>query len=190
MRGILNGLPARRFELTVVCGQQGGEQILRAAIANPDVRYLPLPVRFDRSLEAIRQARFDILYYWEVGTDSVNYFLPFFRLAPIQCTGWGWPVTSGIAEMDYFCPASTLRLRKAIRAIASGWCGFSDCQLAFTVPGAIGSDDGTGALGLSTDQHIYLCVQNLRKLHPDFDGLMDGILRRDPRGLVVLIEDT
>lgn len=43
--------------------------------------------------------------------------------------------------------------------------------------------------GLSTDQHIYLCVQNLRKLHPDFDGLIDGILWRDPRGLVVLIED-
>ncbi|MEH6875608.1 MAG: tetratricopeptide repeat protein [Candidatus Competibacter sp.] len=190
MRGILNGLPARRFELTVVCGQQGGEQILRAAIANPDVRYLPLPVRFDRSLEAIRQARFDILYYWEVGTDSVNYFLPFFRLAPIQCTGWVWPVTSGIAEMDYFLSSQHLETPEGDTCYRERLVRFQRLPACFYRPEPSGAMMGREHFGLSTDQHIYLCVQNLRKLHPDFDGLMDGILRRDPRGLVVLIEDT
>ena len=35
-----------------------------------------------------------LIYFWEVGTDTTNYFLPFCRLAPVQCTGWGWPETS------------------------------------------------------------------------------------------------
>ncbi len=190
MRGILNGLPARRFELAVVCGQQGGEQVLRAAIANPDVRYLPLPVRFDRSLEAIRQARFDILYYWEVGTDSVNYFLPFFRLAPVQCTGWGWPVTSGIAGMDYYLSSQYLEPLEGDARYREQLVRFQRLPTCFYRPVPSGATMAREHFGLSTDQHIYLCVQNLRKLHPDFDGLIDGILWRDPRGLVVLIEDT
>lgn len=34
-------------------------------------------------------------------TDSSNYFLRFHRLAPVQCTGWGWPLSSGAPEIDY-----------------------------------------------------------------------------------------
>ncbi len=189
MRGILNGLPARRFELIVMCSLQGGEQVLRAAIANPNIRYLPLPVRFDRSLETIRQTRFDILYYWEVGTDSVNYFLPFFRLAPVQCTGWGWPVTSGIPQIDYYLSSQHLEPADGEAYYSERLVRFQRLPTCFYRPEPPGATVGRERFGLTADQHIYLCVQNPRKLHPDFDGLMDGILRRDPRGLVVLIED-
>ncbi len=46
-------------------------------IDNPDIKYLPLPYRFDQILALLREVIFDVLYYWEVGTDSNNYFLPF-----------------------------------------------------------------------------------------------------------------
>ncbi len=35
-----------------------------------------------------------------------------------------------------------------------------------------------------------MCAQNLRKIHPDFDELIAGLLRRDPCGIVALVEDT
>jgi predicted O-linked N-acetylglucosamine transferase (SPINDLY family) len=35
-----------------------------------------------------------------------------------------------------------------------------------------------------------VCAQNLRKLHPDLDVLLGGILRSDPKGVAVLVEDT
>jgi protein O-GlcNAc transferase len=43
------------------------------------------------------------------------------------------------------------------------------------------------ALGFDPGEHIYLCAQTLFKLHPDFDQMLGEILRRDPRGRIVLI---
>jgi predicted O-linked N-acetylglucosamine transferase (SPINDLY family) len=45
------------------------------------------------------------------------------------------------------------------------------------------------AFGFRADQHLYACLQNLRKFHPDFDPLLAGILERDPAGVVVIVED-
>ena len=36
---------------------------------------------------------------------------------------------------------------------------------------------------------MYLCVQNLRKWHPDFDSILAALLTRDPYGRVVLVAD-
>lgn len=45
------------------------------------------------------------------------------------------------------------------------------------------------AFGVDAQTPIYLCVQNLRKLHPDFDDVLSALLARDPRGRVVLVAD-
>src|SRR4029077_1127234 len=42
--------------------------------------------------------------------------------------------------------------------------------------------------GLSEDDHIYICPQNLFKFHPDMDALIAGVLRRDARGRLVVVE--
>jgi len=42
--------------------------------------------------------------------------------------------------------------------------------------------------GLPVDRRVYLCPQSLFKLHPDFDGLVEGILRQDRNGVVVLFD--
>jgi len=39
---------------------------------------------------------------------------------------------------------------------------------------------------LAVEAHIYACPQSLFKLHPEFDDLLGGILRGDPRGTLVL----
>mgnify|MGYP001586303447 CR=1 FL=1 len=38
------------------------------------------------------------------------------------------------------------------------------------------------------DKRLYVCPQSLYKFHPDLDGVMGGILRADPDGLIVLLE--
>jgi predicted O-linked N-acetylglucosamine transferase (SPINDLY family) len=45
------------------------------------------------------------------------------------------------------------------------------------------------AFGLEVGQNIYLCGQQLGKFHPHFDDLLGEILRRDPSGVLVAIED-
>jgi tetratricopeptide (TPR) repeat protein len=68
------------LESRILCSRSGANVLthLRQGVAYD---YLILPERVDQAAELIRKEEFDLLYYWEIGTDSVNYFLPFFILA-------------------------------------------------------------------------------------------------------------
>lgn len=56
-------------------------------------------------LNAARQIQaldLELLYYWEIGSDVLNFYLPWFRPAPIQFTGWGTPLTTGLPDVDFY----------------------------------------------------------------------------------------
>ncbi len=44
--------------------------------------------------------------------------------------------------------------------------------------------------GLAADDHFYLCTQNLRKYHPQFDGIIAELLRSDSRGRLGIVADS
>ena len=46
------------------------------------------------------------------------------------------------------------------------------------------------ALVSGQDLHVYGCLQNLFKLHPDYDVVLDEILQRDEKGIVLLPHGT
>jgi predicted O-linked N-acetylglucosamine transferase (SPINDLY family) len=188
MRGILEHMDQDRFEATIICHTSGADR-LRNAIGNQSIRFLIIPEPLDLIAKTIRAGRFDVLYYWEVGTDATNYFLPFLRLAPVQCTSWGVPGTAGIPQLDYYLSSKLLEPEKAddhyterlIRA---------DTLLTYqhreSRPERPKSAD---AFGFKANQHLYLCAQNLQKFHPDFDPVLAEILRQDAAGVLVLAED-
>ncbi len=189
MRGVLKHFPVDRFRLTVVCSQQGGEQILRPAITNPAIQYLALPAPIGRAIELLTAARFDVLYYWEVGTDPLNYALPFCRAAPVQCAGWGWPVSTGIPQIDYFVSSALLETAASDAHYSEQLVRLAHLPTYYYRPPIPGQLRPRDYFGLCETEHVYLCAQNLRKVHPDFDQLLAAILRRDPVGLVLLIAD-
>jgi predicted O-linked N-acetylglucosamine transferase (SPINDLY family) len=188
MRGLFEHVRAGLFEMAVVASP-GGTLKLRAGIKNEAVQILTIPDRFDLAAEAIRQFGFDLLYFWEIGTDAQNYFLPFCRLAPVQCTSWGVPATSGIPQVDYYLSSDlvedaqaddhyTERLYRAKTLLAYEY------RMELPETPKTRTDFGFG-----DQQHLYLCPQQLRKLHPDFDPILGGILRNDAAGVVVLVSD-
>jgi hypothetical protein len=131
--------------------------------------YLPISAPLLAAVEDIRQADLDMLYFWECGTDPINYFLGHFRLAPIQFTSWGTAATTGLTSMDYF-------LSTALAESPQAQAGYTEKLLlsdtlhvwyprAELAPSTLGRAD----FGFGTQEHIYLCPHNLLKLHPDFD---------------------
>jgi predicted O-linked N-acetylglucosamine transferase (SPINDLY family) len=44
--------------------------------------------------------------------------------------------------------------------------------------------------GLPEDAKLYVCPQSLFKFHPDFDNALAALLRRDSKGLLVLVAGT
>ncbi len=228
MAGVLRHLDRKRFEL-VVLAPRASIELLKQRLANEQLRYVPFGENFGAAVRTIRAAACDLIYYWEVGSDAMNYFLPFARCAPVQCTSHGSLTTTGVPAIDWFfsselmerpsppaplpegegsnmpsppaplpvvegrnSPSPPAPLPKGEREYESHYSErlwksrtLLMCQerLAAVVPGA------RGKWGLPEDRHLYGCLQNPLKLHPDFDRLLAGILAADPLATIVLLAD-
>eukprot|EP00913_Durusdinium_trenchii_P035248 g32978.t1 len=186
--GILQRFDPELFDVTVVCSTEA-EQRIRSTLAVKSIRTLPITSRFDQTLNAIHDAAFDVIYHWEVGSDVTNYFLPFFRLAPVQFTSCGVPVTTGIPNMDYFLSSAAVEgpdadahySERLIRAET-----LLTCQPRLKLPAP---PKTRRHFGFSSSRHVYLCPHKIEKFHPDLDGLFGEILQRDPSGLLVIPSD-
>src|SRR5581483_11109743 len=102
--GVAARLSSRHLEVQVLCSLSGSN-VLRQVLPEANLSFLILPARVDEAVAIIRAAKFDLLFYWEIGTDATNYFLPFYRAAPLQMASWGWPTTSGNACVSHYCSA-------------------------------------------------------------------------------------
>jgi uncharacterized protein (TIGR03032 family) len=188
MSGIINRLDRRRFDVTIVCARTAAATI-GSVFGQQSVRHLSLPQRFDLAVTALRAAALDLIYYWEVGTDSTNYFLPFHRLAPVQCTGWGWPDTSGAPELDYHLTSAALAPPGCEARFSETLVRMPGLPPFFPRPPTPAAPHPPSRFGLGADANLYVCAQTLRKIHPDFDAILASILRGDPRGAIVFVED-
>jgi len=188
MGHVVEPLSGFDIEVHVVCTPRSATAI-RTARKVDRLRFALIPGRLDRAAEAIRQHRFDLLYYWEVGSDTTNYLLPHLRLAPIQCTGWGVPVTSGIPTVDYYLSSRALESDSNVNDYSEQLINLATLpSWQPPTPTAVHSRS-RDSFGLSEYENIYLCTQNLAKVHPDFDVLVGDILRADATGRVVFLAD-
>jgi len=189
MAGILGAIDLERFSVAVACSRARAGAIAEA-VRRPGIKWIHLPLRFDHAVERLRRAALDVLYFWEVGTDSTNHFLPFLRLAPVQCTGWGWPDTSGAPELDYHVTSEALAPRGCEAQYTETVVRLPGLPPCFARPPIPERPHGAAHFGIPEGMTRYVCAQSLRKIHPDFDALLGGVLRGDPRGVAVLVEDT
>lgn len=187
--GILDRIDRGCIRPVVACAEASFPEI-RRNLRNPAYELLPLPHRFDHAVRALRAERFDAIYFWEVGTDATNYFLPFCRLAPVQCTGWGWPETSAAPELDFHFSSEMLAPPESDRFFAEPLIRQPHLPAFMSVPRQVRWEKvPLEHLGLPPGKHLYLCVQNLRKIHPEMDPLLEEILVADPDGVVAVVHD-
>ncbi len=189
MRGIIAELNRNDFEVALVCSLPNGPKILQPAVVGSKTHIVGIPTSLPNAAKVIVEQRFDILYFWEVGTDSMNYFLPFYRLAPVQCSSWGWPITSGIPTMDYFISADHLETSKSEQFYTEKLVKMKRLPVFYYHLPLPEQPPPRGHYGLPQEANIYLCNQNLRKIHPDFDWFVASILEQDRKGMVAFIQD-
>lgn len=192
MGGLLEGLCQQGFKLTLICTQSSAD-IIRQSLSRfnaiqRQVEYLIIPNSLPHAIPAIRAQQLDILFYFESGSDALNYFLPFFNLARIQCTSLGSPVTSGIPAMQYFLSTALIEPEDYQNHYSETCIPFSNIPTAFVPPSFESGMAGREALGLQSNRHYYACPQSLFKIHPEMDALFAGILERDPLAEILLVE--
>lgn len=190
MKGLLQQMDKQKFSITVVCSLPNGPEIIKAAIANPEIEILALPNAITASIALLSSSNFDVLYYWEIGTDAANYYLAWSKPAKVQVTSWGWPITSGLNTVDYFVSNKNLETTHSIHDYSEKVELFEKLPVFYYHPPVPKSKtEAPSLLAIAHPDHRYICQQNLRKVHPDFDALVKQILIRDSQGFVFFIHD-
>lgn len=150
------------------------------------------PSNLEAACRRIAGDRLHVLVYPELGMDAQTQLMAGLRLAPIQCVGWGHPVTSGLPTMDYWLSCDLMEpedgqahySEKLIRLPNMGHC-YSRAQreqLQDRLP-----PRPRGYFKLGDDRIVYLCTQSLYKYLPQYDELLPEIARRVPRALFVFV---
>jgi predicted O-linked N-acetylglucosamine transferase (SPINDLY family) len=132
--------------------------------------------------------RLDVLVHPEVGMDVSSYLLAGFRLAPVQCAGWGHPVTTGQANIDWYLTCADMEPAGAEAHYSERLARLPGLGTRYAMPR--GSSVRTREdLGLPAEGTLYLCPQSLFKIHPDNDALFARVLAGDPAGRLVFFRD-
>lgn len=137
----------------------------------------------------VKKDQLDILVYPEIGMDPGALVLAAMRLAPIQCAAWGHPVTTGLANIDYFFSSALMEPENAQTHYSEQLIlleGVGTCYLKPALPSPAKRSD----FSLPEERVLYLCPQSLYKIHPDNDKLMLEILARNQNAVLVFFQAT
>ena len=180
MEGVITGVSGRQAEVIVYTAASTSDQ-LTARLGRSASKVVHLPRRLEAAQQMIADDELDILYFCDIGMEPFTYFLSFARLAPIQCAGWGHPVTTGISTIDYFVSGRMMEPTNADEAYSENLVQIDGIPTPIRNP----ADYMTTP---HRKEEKILCPQSLFKFHPDFDNLIGSILRACPRAQLLLLQ--
>jgi predicted O-linked N-acetylglucosamine transferase (SPINDLY family) len=189
-RGFFAQLSRERFEVTAIFIAPIVDDEFSQAVRRDAEHALIVPRDLAAARAQIAALQLDVLFYQDIGMEPFSYFLSFARLAPVQCTSFGHPDTTGVATIDYFISNDLYEPAGAPTHYSERLFMLRNLgSLAYYYrPVAPSPLKPRAAFNLPADRPLYLCPQNLFKVHPDMDDLIAAILRRDARGVVALVE--
>jgi predicted O-linked N-acetylglucosamine transferase (SPINDLY family) len=186
VRGLIANLSRDEFRVVVLSlGPQSDDEVARFIREHAD-EHLLLPMHLPRARQGVAGARLDILFFCELGMDPTTYTLAYSRLAPVQCVTWGHPSTTGMETMDYFVSSDAMETAAAQEHYTEKLVRLKSLTFHYYRPQPSLPPQGRDDFGLPAG-HLYVCPQSIYKFHPEFDPILAEILRRDPRGQLILI---
>jgi predicted O-linked N-acetylglucosamine transferase (SPINDLY family) len=118
----------------------------------------------------------DVLIYPGIGMDTNTLKLAALRLAPVQCTSWGHPLTTGMPTVDYFLSSELMEPLDGEAHYTEKLVLLPNLSVWYDP-----SEPDTGGSsrliipGLEQNDVIFLCCQNLLKYLPQHDFVFPAI---------------
>jgi len=174
-----------RFE--VICYHTGSkvDEKTREFMLHCD-HFHHIPGDLEKTCAKIYSDKLHVLVYPELGMDAPSMLMAGLRLAPVQCVGWGHPITSGLPTMDYWLSCDLMEpedaqshyTEKLIRLANLGHCYSRDQHDRLQSRPA---PKRRADFKLRDDAVLYLCGQSLFKYLPSYDHLFPEIAKRVPK---------
>ena len=125
----------------------------------------------------IKKDDLHVLIYPEIGMNPMTVKLAALRLAPIQCTSWGHPETSGLPTIDYFLSSDLMEPPNADDHYTEKLIRLPNLSIYYTPLDVPFSDVSRDTFGLKSNSIIYLCCQSLFKYLPQYDEIYPRIAK-------------
>jgi predicted O-linked N-acetylglucosamine transferase (SPINDLY family) len=138
-----------------------------------------------KTIAAIRADDLDFLMLPDIGMTPSSRILSLHRIAPIQFTAWGHPVTSGSPAMDFFLSSDLMEPDDAASHYSEKLIRLPNLAL-YLEPGntmPLAKD-----FPLPEGRVLFGCLQSLFKYLPRYDDILPRIAAEVPRALFVFIE--
>ena len=143
--------------------------------------YLRFAGNVPSAARGIRALDLDLLIFPGVGESGRATQFASMRLARNQATGWGYPATSGLPNMDfYLCGDDMLHAGSQVE-FTERLVRLPNSGLILDEPYRPAGPDNLPPL----PGEYYLMGHNLAKLHPRYDWVWAEISRRADRGIVM-----
>jgi predicted O-linked N-acetylglucosamine transferase (SPINDLY family) len=129
-----------------------------------------------------------VLLFPEIGMDTVSAQLAAMRLAPVQCTSWGHPVTSGFPTIDFFLSSDLMEPQDADALYSEKLVRLPNLSIYYDPLDRVPRRIDRAELGLREDAVVYWCAQSLPKYLPQFDDVFARIAGEVSNSQFVFIE--
>jgi Fe-S-cluster containining protein len=148
---------------------------------------MPGPVRDEAKI--IKDFGLDVLIHTDIGMTGRNLQFASLRLAPIQCTGWGSPGTTGLPSIDYFLSSELMETEKGDDHYTEKLVRLPGVGICYLPQPMKPSPWGLKEYGLDGGP-LILCCQSTYKLLPKWDELYIRINQATNRPILFIGKPT
>ncbi|HAJ60982.1 MAG TPA: glycosyl transferase family 1 [Cyanobacteria bacterium UBA8543] len=146
-----------------------------------------IPGNLEAVCQQILADRLHILVFPEIGMDAPTIPIASLRLAPVQCTAWGHPVTSGLPTIDYYLSSELMEPENAQEHYTETLIRLPNLAISYPKPEIPALTKTRFNFGLRDDAVVYLCCQAPFKYLPQHDFIFTEIARRVPQAQLIFI---
>jgi hypothetical protein len=158
----------------------GGQDIGSRLWERDTNHYFALQGNGQRIAEFIRSLDLDALIVTDIGARKYNYCFFSMRLARVQCTAWGHPVTSGLPNIDYYLSSQLMEPENAQEEYSEKLILLPRSGLCYPRPKTMFK---VGARPNPQKEFVPFMAQNIRKWTPRYDPLLKRIADRSGQTL-------
>lgn len=146
-----------------------------------------LPGDLETTCRQILADQLHILVFTDIGVDSRMTTLTGLRLAPVQCTTWSHPVTTGLPTIDYFLSSELMEPPNAASHYSETLVPLPNIGVSIAKPEIPEATKSRTDFGLGEQRIVYLCCQALFKYLPQHDFIFAEIARQLPEAQFVFL---
>jgi predicted O-linked N-acetylglucosamine transferase (SPINDLY family) len=144
-----------------------------------------IPHNLEAVAKQVIEDKLHILVFPEIGMDAPTIQIAALRLAPVQCSAWGHPVTSGLPTIDYFISSELMEPENAELHYSETLVKLPNIGVSYPKPTVGELNNSRLDFDLREDAVIYLCCQAPFKYLPQYDFILAEIARRVPQALFI-----